>query len=216
MIFSDFKGMIFDLDGTLIDSNHVWSDIDIKFLAKRGFEVPSGYFKTVSTMNFNQAAIYTNDFFKLNEKIDDIVQEWYDMALYEYSNNIRIKNDVDVFLKKLKDRDMKIALATASAKELYEAVLQNNDIYDYFDFFASTDQVKLGKGFPDVYEFACKGLELKPDECAVFEDIIEGIRGAKLGGFTAVACLNDRFIDDWGAMKTESDYYFENYSQLTI
>lgn len=216
MIFSKFKGVIFDLDGTLINSSHVWSDIDIKFLAKRGHEVPKDYFKAVSTMNFNQAAVYTNDFFRLNEKIEDIVDEWYNMALDEYSTNVRIKDSADAFLRDLKQNNVKIALATASSKGLYEAVLKNNGIYNYFDFFASTDQVKRGKGFPDVYEFACDGLSLKPDDCAVFEDIIEGVRGAKLGGFTAVACLDKHYAADWDHMKKEADFYFDDYNALKI
>lgn len=69
MRFSKFKGIIFDLDGTLITSSHVWSDIDIKFLAKRGLNVPENYFKAVSTMNFTAAAEYTNNLFNLNEKL---------------------------------------------------------------------------------------------------------------------------------------------------
>ena len=48
------RGAIFDLDGTLIRSSHVWSDIDVKFLAKRGFEVPEEYFKKISCMNFRE------------------------------------------------------------------------------------------------------------------------------------------------------------------
>lgn len=216
MKFSQFKGVIFDLDGTLVDSGHVWEDIDIKFLSKRGFNVPEGYFKSVSTMNFRQAAEYTNDFFGLNEKAEDMIAEWHQMAIDEYSHNILIKGGADKFLKKLKDKNIKIALATASAKSLYEAVLKNNGIYEYFDFFASTEQVKRGKGFPDVYEFACEGLGLKPHDCAVFEDIIEGIRGAKAGDFFAVACLDGHYIADWDSMKKEADFYFDRYEMLEV
>lgn len=214
MKITDFKGVIFDLDGTLVNSSHVWSDIDVKFLAKRGFSVPDDYFKQVSAMNFQAAAEYTNKRFSLNENISDIIAEWYSMAIYEYSHNIRLKPDAEKFLKKLHDSGIKIALATASSKELYEAVLKNNGVYGLFDFFASTDQVKHGKGFPDVYEFACEGIGLKPHECAVFEDIIEGVRGAKLGGFTAAACLDEHYTADWQDMKNEADFYFSDYSEL--
>ena len=216
MDFSRFNGIIFDLDGTLIDSGHVWSDIDTKFLAKRGFEVPKDYFKVVSTMNFREAAIYTNEFFCLNESIEDISAEWYEMAKDEYAHNIVLKPGVYKFLYDLKGKGIKIALATASSQALYEAVLKNNDVYDLFDFFASTDQVQRGKGFPDVYEFACRGLNLKPQECAVFEDIIQGIRGANDGKFTSIACLDEHYIADWEDMKKESDFYFSDYNQLKL
>lgn len=216
MNFSKFNGIIFDLDGTLIKSSHVWSDIDKKFMAKRGLKVPDDYFKAVSTMNFSEAAIFTNNLFKLNEKPEDIAAEWYEMAYDEYAHNIFLKEDAGDFLKGLNEKGIKIALATASSQELYEAVLKNNGVYHLFDFFASTNQVKRGKGYPDVYEFACVGLGLTPDKCAVFEDIIEGIRGAKAGGFTTVACLDKHYIADWDDMKRESDFYFEEYKNLQI
>lgn len=214
MNFADFKGIIFDLDGTLVKSNHVWSKIDEDFLGKRGIPVPKDYFKNVSVMNFEQAAIYTNDLFGLNEDIADIQKEWYEMAVAEYSNNIGLVDGADKFLAFLKDNGVKIALATASSPALYEPVLKRNGVYGYFDFFASTEQVKRGKGFPDVYEFACRGIGLKSEDCAVFEDILEGIRGAKMGGFTAVACLNAHYIHDFENMRKEADICFENYNEL--
>lgn len=216
MIFSNFKGIIFDLDGTLVDSGHVWHDVDLKFMAKRGLELPEDYCKAVSTMNLNQAAVYTKEKFGFPESTEEIAREWLDMVKKEYAHNIFIKNGVKDFLFRLKEKGVKIALATASSKELYEAVLRNNQVYDYFDFFASTEQVKRGKGFPDVYEFACEGLGLKPEDCAVFEDIIEGVKAAKEGGFTAVACLDSGYIADWEEMKQTADFWFEDYNGLKV
>ena len=58
MDFSQFKGVIFDLDGTLVESHGVWEQIDIDFLGERGFEVPADYGKVVSAMDFQQAAVW--------------------------------------------------------------------------------------------------------------------------------------------------------------
>ena len=214
MNFTLFEGIIFDLDGTLVKSSNVWSRIDEEFFRKRGLEIPENYYKVVSVMNFEAAAEYTNTSLNLNENVEDIQKEWYDMAIYEYSNVIEIVPGADRFLKMLKENGVKIALATASKRELYEPVLKHNGIYDYFDFFASTSQVKRGKGFPDVYEFACEGIGKTPDKCAVFEDIIEGIRGAKAGGFTAIACLNEHYGADFKDIKQEADFCFSDYNQL--
>ena len=106
MDIKDFKGHIFDLDGTLTRSNHVWSKIDEEFLGKRGIKVPEDYFKQVSAMNFEQAAVYTNDRFSLGENIQDIMKEWFDMAVYEYTNVIELCKLVDN-LDKLSLYDLK-------------------------------------------------------------------------------------------------------------
>lgn len=210
MDIKDFKGHIFDLDGTLTKSNHVWSKIDEDFLGKRGIEVPEDYFKQVSAMNFEQAAIYTNDRFSLGENIQDIMKEWFDMAVYEYTNVIGLCGNAGEYVRRLKDQGRKIALATASTEELYRPVLKRNGILDCFDCFVSTEQVKRGKGFPDVYELAAEKLGLDARDCVVYEDIVEGIKGAKAGGFFAVACLNDHYSHDWDEMRDIADEIVED------
>lgn len=210
MDIKDFKGHIFDLDGTLTRSNHVWSKIDEEFLGKRGIKVPEDYFKQVSAMNFEQAAVYTNDRFSLGENIQDIMKEWFDMAVYEYTNVIELCGNAGEYVRKLKEQGRKIALATASTEELYKPVLKRNGILECFDCFVSTEQVKRGKGFPDVYELAAEKLGLDAKACVVYEDIVEGIKGAKAGGFFAVACLNDYYSHDWDEMREIADETVEN------
>lgn len=210
MDIKDFKGHIFDLDGTLTRSNHVWSKIDEEFLGKRGIKVPEDYFKQVSAMNFEQAAVYTNDRFSLGENIQDIMKEWFDMAVYEYTNVIELCGNAGEYVRKLKEQGRKIALATASTEELYKPVLKRNGILDQFDCFVSTERVKRGKGFPDVYELAAEKLGLEVKACVVYEDIVEGIKGAKAGGFFAVACLNDHYSHDWDEMREIADEVVEN------
>lgn len=210
MDIKDFKGHIFDLDGTLTRSNHVWSKIDEEFLGKRGIKVPEDYFKQVSAMNFEQAAVYTNDRFSLGENIQDIMNEWFDMAVYEYTNVIELCGNAGEYVRKLKEQGRKIALATASTEELYKPVLKRNGILECFDCFVSTEQVKRGKGFPDVYELAAEKLGLDAKACVVYEDIVEGIKGAKAGGFFAVACLNDHYSHDWDEMREIADEIVED------
>lgn len=210
MDIKDFKGHIFDLDGTLTKSNHVWSKIDEEFLGKRGIKVPEDYFKQVSAMNFEQAAVYTNVRFSLGENIQDIMNEWFDMAVYEYTNVIELCGNAGEYVRKLKEQGRKIALATASTEELYKPVLKRNGILECFDCFVSTEQVKRGKGFPDVYELAAEKLGLDAKACVVYEDIVEGIKGAKAGGFFAVACLNDHYSHDWDEMREIADEIVED------
>ena len=156
-------------------------------------------------MNFEQAAVYTNDRFSLGENIQDIMKEWFDMAVYEYTNVIELCGNAGEYVRKLKEQGRKIALATASTEELYKPVLKRNGILDQFDCFVSTEQVERGKGFPDVYELAAEKLGLEAKNCVVYEDIVEGIKGAKAGGFFAVACLNDHYSHDWDEMREIAD-----------
>ncbi|MFT3952265.1 MAG: HAD family phosphatase [Oscillospiraceae bacterium] len=209
-----FKGIIFDLDGTLVDSPHVWQHIDAVFLGKRGLAVPENYFAEVCAMNFSQAADYTIARFGLDDKPEDVVREWFDLAIDEYRHNIPLKPHAAEFLRALNAAGIKIALATAAAPALFEAVLKNHGVYDLFDAFASTGEVARGKGFPDVYILAAERIGLAPADCAVFEDIREGIQGAKDGGFVSVAVLDASARACWDALKTEADYWISSYAEL--
>ncbi len=212
--FSRFRGMIFDLDGTLVSSSHIWGEVDEKFLSKRGITVPDDYFKAVSAMDFPAAAVYTNERFSLGEDPRDIQAEWMQMVLYEYSHNVWLKDGAEDLLRELSKQGKKLALATSAPPRLYLAALENNGVAQLFDFFADTGKVARGKAYPDVYEYAAKGLGLLPCECVVFEDIIEGVRSSKAGGFCAAACLDEHYIADWEDMKKESDLYFRSFREL--
>lgn len=214
MDFSQFKGVIFDLDGTLVESHGVWEQIDIDFLGERGFEVPADYGKVVSAMDFQQAAVYTKQRFSLDESIGQICQCWRDMAIWHYTNDISAVSGAVDFVRGLHCGGTKLALATASSSELYEPVLRRHGILDCFDFFATTKDVERGKGFPDIYLFAAQGLGIEPCDCAVLEDIIEGVRGAKLGGFTVGARLNPHYTPDHEQLRSCADFCFTDYHDI--
>ena len=214
MDISNFKGVIFDLDGTLIESGDVWTQIDIDFLGKRGFAVPENYGKAVSAMDFRQAAIYTKQLFSLPETIEEIAAEWRDMAIWHYTNDIEPVKGAPEFVRKLHSKGVKLALATASSRELYEPVLKRCGIYDCFDFFATTEQVERGKGFPDIYLLAAELLGLKPGECAVFEDIPEGVGAAKQGGFRVYARLDPKRRADHVVLRQSADSCFDTYIDI--
>lgn len=214
MDISNFKGVIFDLDGTLIESGDVWTQIDIDFLGKRGFAVPENYGKAVSAMDFRQAAIYTKQLFSLPETIEEIAAEWRDMAIWHYANDIEPVKGAPEFVRKLHSKGVKLALATASSRELYEPVLKRCGIYDCFDFFATTEQVERDKGYPDVYLFAAKGLGLSGKDCAVFEDIPEGVGAAKQGGFRVYARLDPKRRADHAVLRQSADSCFDTYIDI--
>ena len=207
------RAAVFDLDGTLIISSHVWSDIDRKFLAKRGIEVPEDYCRKIAVMNFREGADYTIARFGLNESPEDIVDEWFGMARYEYAHNIRMKDGAEDFLRGLKARGVRIALATASNPLLYRPVLENNGVLDCFDEFASTEEVCRSKEYPDVYIYAAGKLGAAVSECAVFEDIPEGVTSAKKGGFFVCGCLDGNDEEAHERIKAAADLTFGTYDE---
>ncbi len=212
----DFDGVIFDLDGTIADSLYVWKKVDIDFFGKRGMEIPENYSQKISSMSFNEAACFTKKEYNFFESVEEIMNEWYDMAVEEYSHNVELKPFAKDFFKYVAGKGAKIALCTASPRELFEPFLKNNGVFEYFDTFVSGTEVGKGKEFPDIYLLAAKRLGVLPERCIVFEDILKAIRGAKAAGMTVVGVFDGNGEDDVLNIKKEADKFIYDFSEMMI
>lgn len=207
------KGAIFDLDGTLFDSLWVWEEIDKRFLSVRGLEVPPDYSKAIGAMGFKETAEYTIRRFGLNETPDRLMNEWMDMARDIYAEEIKLKPQAEEFLLALKNRGIKLAIATSSSADLYVPALKNNGIYDLFSAITDTSETR-GKDHPDIYFAAAKKMGLKANECVVFEDLPVALKSAHGGGFTTVAISDKHNISEVEEIKKFAAYYAQGFSDL--
>lgn len=213
---SSIKCAIFDLDGTLINSTGVWHKIDEEFLSRRGISVPADFTDEIKKHNFDTGAVYTKKRFGLYESIDEIKKEWFDLAIHEYTCNIELKKGAAEFLKLLKKNNIKLALATASDHKLYEKCLKRNGVYDCFDIFTHTTEVKRGKGYPDIYDMAAMKCGCMPQDCVVFEDILDGVKGAKNGGYYTIAVYDKASEKNESEIRRISDMYIYNYQDVIV
>lgn len=213
--FNKYQCAIFDLDGTLINSTGVWSRVDDEFFSRRGLVMPEAFPQEIKTHTLYSGAVYLINELSLDETPEAIVKEWRDAARKAYTEEVRLKPNVHEFISMLKERyGYRIGLATSNNREVYEGCLRNNRIYDYFDSFTEADEVERRKGFPDIYELAAARMDVAVDECIVFEDVYEAVRGSKLGGFFTVAVADEASLKDKERIVEAADMYIEGYAEL--
>lgn len=208
------QGAIFDLDGTLLDSLHVWRDVDETFFRRRNLTLPEDYFHSVKTLDLLEAALYTKARFSLPDLPEDMIKEWLELVQEEYSFHVLPKPFSVEYLFSLRESGIKIALATSSEPNLFLPALHRCGTDKLFSAFVTTREAERSKEYPDVYLLAAKKLGLPPETCAVFEDILVGIKSAKKGGFYTVAVSDPHSFSEEEALKQESDLFVSSYSDF--
>ncbi len=214
MYIKNFKGAIFDLDGTLLDSMHIWHDVDEEFFRRRNLKVTPEYIEIIKNMHLPAAAVYTKEKYNIKESVDDIVEEWLDLCAQGYLNDVDLKDGVFEYLKMLYNNGIKMAFATASEKQVCEGVLKKHGIFDFFSTCAYVSEINIGKTEPDIYLLAAERMSVDPKDCIVFEDIIEGVRGAKKGNFTVCGVYDKSSAHDESEIRKVADYYINSFKEL--
>ena len=206
------KGIIFDFDGTLYDSLYVWDNVAVDYLKSIGGTPESDLAMQFRNMDLRQAANYYIDHYHVKLTQEEIMQGINDMVENEYANNVCPKEGVPELLEKLRDKGIKLCIATATDKYLIEKALERCGLEKYFiDIFSCTD-VKKSKQEPDIYRLALKCLGTDKSETAVFEDNLNALTTAKRDGFKAVGVKdNHSNLDELEKM---SDVYIDSYNEI--
>ena len=208
------KGAIFDVDGTILDSQKVWNDITGKFFEKHNLILTREKALTYKEMTLEESLPQINAEFNLGMTTEEITEEFRLMVAEEYKNNIPLKDNADKYLKKLHESGVKIAVATSGYIGVCEMAFERLDIFKYIDAYAYSSEVMCNKSKPDVYLLASERIGVKPEECTVFEDLLLGINTAKKAGFKTCAVYDETNIDDTVLLKENADIYIENWSEL--
>ena len=210
----DFKCAIFDLDGTVLDSTDIWTEIDVEFFAERGMALPEGYGKTIAPMGFERAAEYTVNTYGLKETPRQVVDVWNRMSHEKFKNDVKLKPGAKEYLEHLKGAGVALCIATASQEDMFMPALQSNGISHLFDYVTTLKEVKRGKGFPDIYLKSAEKAGFTAKECVVFEDLLAGVSGAKYGGFYTVAMYDKNSQKDIEKIKITADKLIYSFKEL--
>lgn len=208
------KAVIFDLDGTLIDSMWVWTEVDHQYLERFGIEVPKDLHVAIEGMSFVEGAHYFRERFGIQDTIEDICSEWKRMAYQLYVEKVPMKPGAYEFVKKIRSLGMKTAIGTSNSRPLTEKVLEVHGLLQDFDAIVTADEVEEGKPAPRIYQEAAVRIGAVPSDCLVFEDICMGILAGQNAGMETCA-VRDQFSEyQWNEKMEMADYYIENYEEL--
>lgn len=207
--------VIFDLDGSLVDSMWIWPEVDHDYMTKHNLKMPRSLHDDIEGMSYTETAQYFLDTFpSLNCSIEDVKAEWLEMSFDKYMHKVPLKDGAREFLELGRERGIQFGIATSNTRELVDAVLDALQISDVFAAVATSCEVSAGKPAPDVYLKVASELSVDPKRCLVFEDIPNGILAGKNAEMT-VCAVDDDFSKPLEERKRElADYYIHSYFDI--
>ncbi len=206
------KGAIFDLDGTLLDSMHIWQGLSGKYLKSKGIVGKDNLLEDLKTLTLYEAADYLCREYKMSDKAEDVLKDLMDMLTEFYEKGAPLKPGAAEFLEILRGKNVSMCVATSSERQRAEAALKRNGTAEYFCAVLCGDEIGSGKDKPDIFLAACDILGTEKSETLVFEDAFFAAKTAKEAGFL-VCGVYDRYEPDTELMREICDFYIESFER---
>lgn len=215
-MLQNIKAVIFDLDGSLVDSMWIWRDIDIEYLGRFGIELPNDLQKEIEGMSFSETAVYFKERFQIPDSLEQMKEDWNKMAWDKYMNEVMLKPGADVFLRYCIEHGIKLGIATSNSRQLVEAVADARGFGKDFDCIMTACEVAKGKPAPDIYLAVADKIGVDPSQCLVFEDIVPGIMAGKNAGMKVCAVEDVYSLHQTEDKKAQADYYIKDYFEIEL
>ena len=204
---------LFDLDGTLIDSNGIWQEVDRTFLARRAMPYTRAYYEGVAHTILPLAAVFTKEYCHLDESCEEIIAEWMALAKDSYAH-VALKPFARELLDKLKADGERLAIFTSAVPSHCETALEKHRLKPYFERVVFAHDLGVDKGTPDAFRQACALLGVAPEECVFLDDSVKSCRAAKESGLFVVGVYDPFFEETKGEMPAACHRFIHSFAEL--
>lgn len=208
-----FKALLFDLDGTLIDSEffhyECWNEILEKYKVSLTYQ---DWLATYAGVPLPANAKNLLEKYNINAPLEDVIVRRENLTLERLkTKDVNLMPHVTEFLDFVDNKGVTMALVTSSPRKDVEAVFERNGLGKYFSLIITRTEVTKSKPDPESYNICCEKLNISKEQCLVFEDTINGVKSAVAAGITCFAIQNN--VNDHEKLSI-ADQLFLNFSEV--
>jgi len=207
------EAVIFDLDGVLVDSEHVWDEVREGLARERGGRWHARAQADMMGMSSTEWSRYMHEVVGLSESPDEINAEVVRRMEARYTEHLPLVEGAGEAVKRL-GGSYRLGLASSSNRPLIDAVLASSGFGQLFEVTVSSEEVPTGKPAPDVFLEAARRLGVPPENCVAIEDSANGIRAAHAAGMRVIAIPNMRYPPTSDALGL-ADVIIDSLNELT-
>lgn len=191
-----FKGFLFDMDGTLFDSMTMWRHLMPDYLRTHGIELPREVHKAMQGYTLDQVIEAVAELY--HEHLDEQKMfEYYDWRLKQaYNEQVVFKPFALEYLQYLRAHGRRLALVTTTDRVYVDVLFERFGLRDYFEVILTISDVGAGKNKPDIYHEAARQLGLGVEDCVVFEDALFALETARAAGYVTVGVEDHGHVDE--------------------
>ena len=206
--------ILFDFDGTLVDSNGVWEEVDNTFLTRRGLTPTQEYSETVGHSIFPLAAQFTIDYYHLDTTPQAIMDEWTQLGREAYLSQVPAKPGALAFLDQCRRQGQTMVLPTACVPEFCQAALKRLNMENYFSRLIFVQELGMLKKDPATFVHVLKELGATPEDSTLYEDSPGACAAAKKAGLTVVGVYDPFYARYEGELKELCHQYIYSFTEL--
>ena len=211
---ASFPYMIWDMDGTILDSMRYWITLGADYLKTRGITPPEDLSATIEAMTLEESAAYFQKEFGIGLSVPEIISGVLSLIAEEYRKTIPAKEFAAAIIKQAAANGSRMCVLTTSDRDLAEVALQRVGLLPYFEAVLTAEELGMDKRSGAVYEAVMKKLGYVPAETLICEDALYAVRAAaEAGANTGAKVFAFRDIanaGDWEQIKALADYAEES------
>ncbi|RVU54014.1 HAD family hydrolase [Anaerosphaera multitolerans] len=210
------KAVVFDLDGTLIDSMDMWENLQKTFVEDKNLILTDEVSQTMATMSLNLSSAYLKEYYNLKDSAQDIYNYFKKIIINYYINEAKPKEDAFETVEAYNDLGYDVVLGTATNYEFIEPLLDRFDLKRHFKFVQTVHSIKTNKDNSKFFKLISDKLEVVPDKIFLFDDARFALNAAKDIGIKTVAVYDKYSEKFWNEIKTENDYAIKTFKDWDV
>lgn len=213
---TEIKGVIFDMDGVILDSLSIWRELGRKYMAELGRSADSDLTDKIFSMSIEQGIEYIRENYGLEKTTEEIIQEIESFFRDYYYYKVEAKKGAKELMESFKEAGIKMTVATSNLKDPIEHALERNGLLSYIDRIFTSTEVGSSKHDPEIFDLAAASMGTSPCETIVFEDSLYAVKTAKAAGYHTVAVYDAFGEPDREGLKAEAEIYVNDPAEFLV